>query len=300
MTKVVVFGSNGLLGQSLVDRFKGYELYAASRNVVNKSGIAEERYTSLDMANRQMMKEYLRAIRPDIIINAAAYTNVDGCETDTEACWAGNVRAVENIIDGCDSCQPVLVQVSTDYVFDGSQGHYHEQDTPHPLGNYARSKLAAENIVSQSPFQHIIARTQVIYGYGHQLRHNFATWVISRLSAEKNIRVVTDQIGNPTYVEDLAEGIARLLEAREYGLFHIAGSEIISRYDFALKIAEVFGFDTQLIEAITSDEFKQAAPRPMNSSFVIDKLVNRTGWEPGDVASGLQRLKIKLAEQQHG
>lgn len=139
----------------------------------------------------------------------------------------------------------------------------------------------------------------MLYGYGKDLKHNFATWVISRLSSAKNIRVVTDQTGNPTYVDDLSESIYRLLERREYGLFHVSGSETVSRYDFALKIADVFGFDAGLIEQITSDQLQQLAPRPMNSSFVIDKLVNRIDWEPGDVPSGLQRLKIRLVDS-HG
>ncbi|HED11651.1 MAG TPA: dTDP-4-dehydrorhamnose reductase [Caldithrix abyssi] len=300
MNKLVVFGSNGLLGQSIVERFKNrYDLYAASRGAENKSSLADERYTSVDMSNRAGMKDFLDRHRPDIIVNAAAYTDVDGCEKDPEGCWASNVRAVENIIDSCVGFEPVLVQVSTDYVFDGHEGNYTEKDEPRPSGNYARSKLAAEKIVEQCPFQHIIARTQVLYGYGKDLKHNFATWVISRLSSAKNIRVVTDQTGNPTYVDDLSESIYRLLERREYGLFHVSGSETVSRYDFALKIADVFGFDAGLIEQITSDQLQQLAPRPMNSSFVIDKLVNRIDWEPGDVPSGLQRLKIRLVDS-HG
>ena len=300
MNKLVVFGSNGLLGQSIVERFRNrYDLYAASRGEVNKSSIDADRYARVDMTNRAQMKDYLSEYRPDIIINAAAYTNVDGCEKEPEACWAGNVRAVENIIDSCVGFEPILVQVSTDYVFDGHAGHYNEKDTPRPGGNYARSKLAAEKIVEQSPLQHIIARTQVLYGFGRELNHNFATWVISRLSSGKNIKVVSDQVGNPTYVDDLSESIYRLLERKEYGLFHISGSEIISRFDFAHKIAEDFDLDAGLIEEISTEQLNQLAPRPMNSSFVIDKLVNRIDWEPGDILSGLQRLKIRLVDS-HG
>jgi dTDP-4-dehydrorhamnose reductase len=248
------------------------------------------------MINRSEMNDFLGSEQPDIIINAAAYTDVDGCEQNKELCWNTNVRAVENILDIAVTFNPVLIQVSTDYVFDGIQGDYRETDQTNPLGNYARSKLASENIIKSSSLEYIIARTQVLYGYAHNNNLNFATWVISRLSKKKKIRVVYDQKGNPTYVDDLTEGIFRLLDKKEYGLFHVSGSQIINRYDFALKIAEVFNFDESLIERIMTSDLEQSSPRPKDSSFIIDKLVNRTDWEPGNVLSGLQRLKIKLNE----
>jgi len=295
MKKVLIFGSNGLLGQSLVQVLKAdFTIIAASRGEKNKSILPDEDYHKLDMTHRAEMVDFIQAQRPDIIINAAAYTNVDGCESDKEACWDANVHAVENIIDGANGLETVLVHVSSDYVFDGMQGQYSEEDELSPLGSYARSKMAAENIVTHAPMDHIIARTQVLYGYAKDVRLNFATWVISRLSVGKNIRVVIDQIGNPTYVDDLSESILRLLQNREYGLFHISGPETLSRYDFALIIAEVFDLNPDLIDKIITADLEQAAPRPLNSSFIIDKLVNRINWKPGDVRQGLLKLKSKL------
>jgi len=298
MLKVLIFGSNGLLGQSLVRRFaKDYEVLAVSRNSKNMNPVENVNYFQVDMINRQKTTEFLLSNKPNIIINAAAFTDVDGCEKDKELCWNTNVRAVENIIDAAHTFSPILVHVSTDYVFDGSSGGYRETDEVNPLGDYARSKMAAENIVVSSRLEYIIARTQVLYGYGNGINLNFATWVVSRLSAKKSIRVVVDQIGNPTYVDDLSESIKRLLEKKEHGLFHTSGSEAISRYDFALKIAKVFSFDASLIEKIVTSELNQIAPRPMNSSFLIDKLVNKIDWEPGNLLSGLQRLKIELDKE---
>ena len=126
---------------------------------------------------------------------------------------------------------------------------------------------------------------------------NFATWVISRLKNKQNIQVVTDQVGNPTYIEDLTEAIFRLIKSKEYGLFHISGSEKISRYNFARKISEIFSLDDSYIDKITTAELKQTAPRPMDSSFIIDKLVNKIDWEPGDIESGLKRLKERMDEK---
>ncbi len=294
MKKVVIFGSNGLLGQSLVKRFsKHFDIIAASKKVTCSASEVLN-YHQIDLADRSQTTNFLIVEKPDIIINAAAYTDVDGCESEKEACWNTNVRGVENIIEAAESFKPILVQISTDYVFDGYKGWYTELEKPDPKGNYARSKYAAENIVSSSPLEYIIARTQVLYGLGNKINLNFVTWVVHRLSNNKKIRVVFDQIGNPTYTEDLSESIYRLLDKKEYGLFHIAGSEVINRYEFALKIAEVFELDSALIEKISTSELKQSSPRPLNSSFVIDKLVNRIGWQPGDVNSGLKRLKIMM------
>ena len=143
--------------------------------------------------------------------------------------------------------------------------------------------------------EYIIARTQLLYGFAENVKLNFATWVISRLSQEKPIRVVADQIGNPTYVEDISESIDKLIERKEYGLFHISGPQVMNRFEFAKKIAHVFKLNENLIEKIKTEDLKQSARRPMDSTFIINKLVNRIDWEPGDVMSGLQRLKIKLS-----
>lgn len=294
MKKVVIFGSNGLLGQNLIKHFnKDYDVIASSLKNSNYS-LIDVPYYHLDLINRAAVSDFLASAKPDIIINTAAYTDVDGCEQKRELCWNTNVRAVENIIDIAETFKPLLVQISTDYVFDGTMGDYREKNETNPIGNYARSKMAAENIVASSSLENIIARTQVLYGIENKVKLNFATWVISRLKHNQKIRVVSDQIGNPTYIDDLSESIFRLIQKSEYGLFHISGSEKISRYNFAKKIAEVFNLNDELIDKIVTSELKQEAPRPLNSSFVIDKLVNRIDWEPGDVMSGLERLKIIL------
>ena len=297
MKKAVIFGSNGLLGQNLVSRFSSaYEVIACSLEPSNFS-LIDIPYHKVDMINRSDVNDLLLAEKPDIIINAAAYTDVDGSEKERELCWNTNVRAVENIIDAAESFKPLLVQISSDYVFDGTQGDYKETDETNPNGNYAHSKMAAENIVVSNDLEYIIARTQVLYGTGNKVKLNFATWVISRLNHNQKIQVVSDQVGNPTLIDDLSESIFRLIESKEYGLFHVSGSEKISRYNFAKKIAEVFSLDDSLIEKITTSELKQAAPRPMNSTFINDKLVNRIDWEPGNIESGLKRLKEKMDEE---
>ncbi len=300
MKRVLVTGSNGLLGQSLLKTFsKNYEVFGASKGSAEHGSRSDVAYHEVDLTHRGQTNSLIEEIKPDVIINAGAFTAVDACEAERELCWNSNVKAVENIIEGSARLNPILVQISTDYVFDGTNGPYKESDVPNPRGVYARSKYAAENIIKSGSLEYMIVRTQVLYGVDNRGRHNFVSWVIDQLTRGKEIRVVGDQIGNPTITDDVSEGIARLLKGNDYGIFHISGSEIVSRYQFALKIAEIFELDNSLIKKISTEELQQHAPRPMNSSFILDKLVNRTGWEPHDVKSGLMLYKTKI-EEEHG
>ncbi len=295
MHRVLIFGSNGLLGQNAVRHFyKKFEVIGTSvenENYLANLGIP---YYQADLTNRMEIAELIHQVQPTIILNAAAYTNVDGCEDEPEPCWNINVRGVENIVDGAASVKPLLVHVSTDYVFDGENGPYSENDPPKPRGNYARSKYAAEKVVENSNLEYIIARTQVLFGAGHKVRPNFVTWTIDQLANGRKIRVVDDQIGSPTYAPDFCEAVDRLIEKEAYGLFHVSGPDILSRYDFAQMIAEVFDLDNSLIERIKTKDLKQKAPRPMNSSFRIYKLINYTGWEPHPMREALQLLREEL------
>lgn len=297
MQKVLLLGSNGLLGQYFIKRFAGdYELICSS---VEKESFSENKnipYHSVDLTNRREIQGLVYDTAPDIIINTAAYTNVDGCEQDREKCWEVNVHAVSSILETNFRKAPIFVHISTDYVFDGEKGGYRETDKPNPRGNYARSKLAAENIIGSADLEYIIVRTQVLFGHGNNVRPNFVTWVIDELHQGKTIHVVDDQIGNPTYAPDVCESVFRLLKEEAYGLYHVSGSEVISRYDFALRIAEEFNLDKKLIQKTTTEMLKQDSPRPMNSSFILDKLVNNIGWEPHDLQSALALLKKELTK----
>ena len=296
MRKVLILGSNGLLGQYFIKRFsKDYELICSSVEKENFSGYNDIAYHALDLASRRDIQSLISNTAPDVIINTAAYTNVDGCENEREKCWEVNVHAVAGILESNFRKNPVFVQISTDYVFDGEKGMYRETDKPNPRGNYARSKLAAENLISGADLEYMIIRTQVLFGTGKKVRPNFVTWVIEQLRRGDKIHVVDDQIGNPTYAPDVCESVYRLLEKQAYGLYHVSGRERISRYDFALRIAEEFGLNRELIERTSTEMLKQDSPRPMDSSFILDKLVNNIGWEPHDIKGALELFKKELA-----
>jgi dTDP-4-dehydrorhamnose reductase len=296
MKKILITGANGLLGQSLVRKFnKVFQIIGCD---LGAFFVCQDEYTIeyfvLDQTKRNDVLKFFSSYQPDIIINAAAYTNVDGCESDRETCWNVNVKSIELMEEACKSFEPLFVHISTDYVFDGTSGSYRETDEPKALGYYGLTKLSSEKVVRNSNQEYIIARTMVLYGTGENIRPNFATWVVEQLRSGNEIKIVDDQIGNPTFVDDLSEGIYRLIDREEYGIFHICGNEVCNRYEFALKIAQIFGLDSTLIKKISTKDLVQKAPRPMNSSFNMDKLYNTIDWLPGKLDVSIQKFKAQM------
>lgn len=292
MEKLVITGVNGLLGQKLLERsVSHYEVMGIDLHEAPFQTKLKFTYRQLDLTKRRLVKQALAEFQPHYLINTAAMTDVDGCETQKEQCWKINVEAVDHIIQAVRSLGTKIIQLSTDYVFDGKTGPYVETDKPEPLGYYGKSKLASENLLIASGVEHAIVRTMVLYGQGIQARPNFVTWLIEKLNKGESVQVVTDQISNPTLADDLAEAILRIIERRKWDLFHICGSELIDRYHFALKIAEIFDLNQQLIEPTTTAKLGQAATRPLQSGFIITKAQTELGIQMSDVTTGLKKLK---------
>lgn len=272
MEKIIITGCNGLLGQKLVERFQ-QEFVVHGCDLQNETYLTgvDFTYQQVDITKRREITRFITQIAPAFVINSAAFTDVDGAEIQKELSWKVNVEAVDNIVTGCRKAQAHLVHLSTDYVFDGTNGPYHEADVPNPQGHYAKSKLAGENIVVGSPIKWAIVRTMVLFGHGHNLRPNFVTWLISSLREGKKVTIVDDQIGNATLADDLAEGIYQVVRRQKTGIFHISGAEILSRYQLCLAIADFYRLDKNLITPIKTADLKQKAPRPLNSGFILDK-----------------------------
>ncbi|MFQ5864090.1 MAG: dTDP-4-dehydrorhamnose reductase [bacterium] len=293
--KVLVAGSNGLLGQKLVKTFiEDYEVLGIDQKEKSAATLTDFQYLPCDITKRSEVQELMRTFKPNFIINAAAYTDVDGCEEDKENCWKVNVTGAENLAHSGRRIGALLVHISTDYVFDGVEGDYTEESKPNPLGYYGRSKLAGENAIIASGVDHAIVRTMILYGTAINIRLNFATWLIEKLSKREPVNIVDDQIGQPTLADDLAQAIRKIVELRKTGLYHIVGSESVDRYHFALKLAEVFDLDPNLIHAIKTDDLKQKAPRPLNSTFNIEKAKREFRIEMKGVEEGLRTLRRQL------
>lgn len=294
--KILLTGANGLLGQ------KTTEIFAReSEHELVLTDLAEKAeeprrfsYHELDITNKEAVKDFVRKCKPDIIINAAAYTNVDGCETERELSWRVNVDAVKNLIIASRINSSKIIHISTDYIFDGVKGGYDENATPNPLSFYGKAKLASENAVYASGIESAVIRTMIIYGYGKNVKQNFALWLINSLGKDEPLKIVDDQFGMPTMVDDLGLALLRIVERERTGVYNVCGSEYINRFDFAVKLADVFGFDKSMIVPIKSSELRQAAVRPMNSSFILLKAETELGLQTLNVRDGLYLLKSQL------
>ncbi len=299
MNRILICGCNGLLGQRLSAQLSVRTELEVLNTSTERDFVFSDRpydYTQLDITRRGDVRSLVSSFQPTIIINAAAATNVDWCETNREDAWKVNVMGVENLAEAARRSGSRLIHISTDYVFDGRSGPYDEAAQPNPLSYYGKTKLASENAVRTANIPHAIIRTIILYGTGIRVKPSFPIWVINSLRDGTRIRVVDDQWGNPTHVADLANSIIRVCESGTTGLFHAAGSESLNRYDFALRIADVFRLDGSLVDRIPSSSLNQPAPRPMISGLLTKDTETRLGIRFMNVTEGLMLLKHELQQ----
>jgi len=294
--KVLLTGSNGLLGQavtSIFSRESDIELIQTS---------AEEKsyldygypYKTLDITVKEDVKKIIEFYEPEIIINCAAFTNVDKCETERELSWKINVDGVKNLIIAARRSDSKIIHFSTDYIFDGKNGPYSEVSIPNPISFYGREKLASENSIVTSDIKYTIIRTLVLYGIGNNVKPNFALWMLEELRNNRPVNIVTDQISNVTMIDDLAFGTLKIAEKGCTGIYNIAGSDILSRFDFAMKMCEVFKLNKELVSPITTASLNQPAPRPLKSGLITLKMESELGFRTMDSLEGLRLLKVQL------
>ena len=292
--RILVIGSNGMLGQRVI------HFYSLRENT-QLLGCSFEPdpcfnnvdYKSCDITKREAIKDIVLDFYPDYIINAAAFTNVDQCETERETAWKINVKGVEYLSEASRVIDAHLINISTDYVFDGTKGPYDERAKPNPLGYYGRTKLASENVLKISGAYYTVLRTNVLYGIAYN-RPDFVRWVVASMEKGTKIRIVIDQINNPTYIDDLVQAIDKVLEYKKYGIYNIGGREFISRYDFTLRIADYFNLDKSLITPITTEELNQPAKRPLRSGLITIKAESELEFKPHSINETLAIIKKDL------
>jgi len=282
--RILVIGSNGMLGQRITEfynRSDKVELMCVSAE--ENSFIPEIQYKQLDILQKDQVKQVILNFFPDVIINTAAFTNVDKSETERETAWKINVGGVENIALYSWTIDAHLIHFSTDYVFDGKNGPYTEDDKPNPIGYYGRTKLASENSIRVSGTRYTIVRSNVLYGPSKYGRPDFVKWVVNSLQNGEKIRIVTDQIGNPTYIDDLVDAVNKIVEFKKEGIFNIGGREMISRFDFTLRIAKYFSLNEKLIVPILTKELNQPAARPLKSGLITIKAETEISFKPHSI-----------------
>lgn len=264
--KILITGAKGQLGNELISIINSgkSEIGDISRYVKKYEVIALD-VDKLDITNLSQVKEVVRIENPDVIINCAAATNVDGCETDKEFAFKVNTLGSRNLAIAAEENDSKLVQVSTDYVFSGStqEAPFTEFDLTSPYSVYGKTKLEGEKFVRELCSKYFIVRTAWLYGY---VGHNFV-YTMRKLGQERDkLTVVNDQTGNPTNANDLAHHILKLIETEEYGVYHCTGNGECTWYDFAKKIIELSNIDCEVIPC-TSEQFKTVAKRPEYSSL---------------------------------
>jgi dTDP-4-dehydrorhamnose reductase len=293
--KVLLTGSNGLLGQKLVALLRqqsGVELVATSRGANKLAGLFPDVcFVALDVTDAAQVRQVLAQEQPTHLIHTAAMTNVDECELNRPACWQQNVTAVENLVSACVETDIHLTHLSTDFIFSGEHGPLAEDAAPGPVNFYGESKLAAEQAVQASAGRWAIARTVLVYGVAHEYgRTNIVLWVRDSLRAGKPIKVVADQWRTPTLAEDLAQGCWLIARQSAQGIFHISGDEMLTPHAMALQVADHFGLDASLIEQVDANSFSQPAKRPARTGFVIEKARRVLRYLPHRFAEGIAVL----------
>ncbi|NWF51235.1 MAG: dTDP-4-dehydrorhamnose reductase [Ignavibacteriaceae bacterium] len=290
--RILVVGSNGMLGQHLIKFYSSNEnISLLGCSIEDKPFSGNYDYVQCDISRRDEVKKILYDFYPDIIINAAGFTNVDLCERERETAWKVNVKAVEYIAEVANIIDAQIFQISTDYIFDGKNGPFSETSTPNPLNYYGRTKLASENALKTYAALSTIIRTNVLYGSGSNCRPDFVRWTIETLRRGEKIKIVSDQFNNPTFIDDLVEAINKLIEFKKTGVYNVGGKELLSRYDFSLLIAEYFNLDKELIIPVLTKELNQTAKRPLNSGLITIKAETEIAFKPRSIIESFQLIK---------
>jgi dTDP-4-dehydrorhamnose reductase len=264
--KVVVTGAAGMLGQEMVGEFRrrGHDVIALNRG-------------QLDITDLPAVREAIGSLKPDLVVNCAAYTDVDRAESERELAMAVNGLGPRNLALACEARGAALMHISTDYVFDGGKdGPYEIWDMPNPINVYGKTKLWGENYVRSLMHRYYVVRTSWLFGAGGR---NFVSTILEKMRLRQAIRVVTDQVGCPTYTRDLARVCADLAGTGCYGIYHVTNQGVTSWEGLAVYVLRASGSDLK-VDPITSDQLKRPARRPRNSQLDPGPLAATVGYLP--------------------
>ena len=297
MKKILIIGANGFTGRRILDNLSaddacevvGYSFHPDIRPEGNHT------FVQLDINDYPAVEVLFDHVCPDVVVNCSALSVPDYCEQHREEAYATNVAAVENLAHCCEHQGSRFIHLSTDFVFDGKSDRlYTEEDLPAPLNYYGVTKYQGEQAVAKICRSYAIARVVVVYGKALPGQHgNILQLVKNRLEAGQEIRVVSDQYRTPTWVADVADGVERLMNTGNTGIYHICGAEHLSIAEIAYRVADYFGLDRSLIRPVTTEEMKEATPRPRNSGLSIGKAKRELGYRPHTLEEGLKEMRLK-------
>jgi dTDP-4-dehydrorhamnose reductase len=298
MERILVTGSNGLLGQKLV-----YALASKSDVLCFATGKGPNRiklqqgytYFDVDLTDTLALNNLIDEVKPTCIINTAALTNVDACESKKDEAYLLNVTVVNTLIALCKAYEIHLIHLSTDFVFDGTEGPYDEAAEPNPLSYYASTKLEAEQNIQRELNHYAIIRTIIIYGVvDDNSRSNVVLWTINALKNKQPIKVISDQVRTPTLAEDLADACLAAAILKAQGIYHVSGSESMTILEMVNRVADFFKLDKQFIHPISTASLNQAAKRPLTTGFIISKAQKDLNFKPHNLEQGLKIVEMQL------
>ena len=283
---ILITGAFGQLGKSLI------KILGKKHKIIPTGHYIPKNYNGirLNIQNKIQLKEIVRTIQPDLIINLAAITDVDKCEENPQLAKEVNIAGLQNI---CNTFGGKIIQLSTDYVFDGKNGPYIEEDKVSPLSIYGKTKLEAEKIIINHNPDNLILRGNVLYDYNKYTKASFLNWVINSLNQKISINVVNDQINNPTWTKSMSNVISSCIEKGISGIYHWGDATFISRYKFAKMIAEKYRLDDSYINPISTKELGQLATRPLNSGLIADKLIKVLDVAQPSIDECLNKIILK-------
>ena len=288
--KIMILGANGFIGRRILNRLAPkHQVMACSlhQDIMPEGGY---HFETIDILDSHALIGLLKEFQPDVIINGSAYSVVDYCEQHQEEAYAMNVTVVKHLAEYSQANSCRLIHISTDFVFDGtSTKAYTETDSPNPINYYGKTKRWSEEAIEQLCTNYAIVRVEVVYGKPFPKQHgNIVHLVKNRLENGQSIRVVSDQFRSPTWVEDIANAIEKLLSDQYQGIYHICGDETLSVADIAHRVAKFFKLDTLLIEAVTTEEMNEATPRPAFTPMSIEKAKKELGYQPSKLEEGFK------------
>jgi len=295
--KILITGGSGFLGWHLALRFREeYEVSATYHS--NPLTIDGVRTIRMDITSEKEVVERIGELKPDVVVHAAANTNVDGCEENKESAYAANVTGTENVLKAAADIGAFLIYTSTDLVFGEGDGMYTEEDAPSPMNYYGWTKLDAEKKVAAYSSS-ITLRVVLMYGADTGIKGSFLRWMKKGLESGREVKLYTDQFRSPLYVDDAAAAIEAVIQGKaRKPLYHIGGPERIDRYSFGRIYAGVFGFDPSLLIPVTMDEVASMARRPRDCSLSIEMAREDLGFNPRAVREALINLRTPAGRQE--
>lgn len=289
--RLLITGSNGLLGQKIVQQLLNnkLEFIATSQGENRNPKCPNENYYSLNITDENAVHDLMEQLKPTHIIHTAALTNVDECELNPEVCHRINVDGTRFLFEAAQSIGAHFEFLSTDFVFDGEKGNYSETDEVNPLSVYAQSKVEGENLLIQSKYENwSIARTIIVYGTAENLsRSNLLVWAKSALPKGEPMKIIDDQFRAPTWADDLAWGCIRICTLNKTGIFHLCGPTTYSIYQIVELVADHYNWSMSQVTKISSAELNQPAKRPPKTGFNLSKAEKELGYRPKSIKETL-------------